>query len=578
MARTVGTGSTNRFPRNADEREYTLTPCTVAAGVAGVTDAASSCGTAYDYRYNPSDTGNARFNSRFTLTDKLVLTLDAGYQYTLANGGGTVTGYEGFYNAGTATAPVLLAGYFGGNPYFGGVDVNGDGAVEPAAAGTAATRFRGDAVTVLAPSNTQTHRAVVNLNLRYSFSPEHTVRVGYNLDWARHRQTGEVNTINRDGFGTYPFTNNHALETADGYVLQKRDRRSFAVLNQAFGEYRGQFLDRRLTVTAGLRAPFFTRNLKNNCFATSNSGFVDCSGENPTVDATYAALRPAYGTPQTRSLHYNKVLPEGGFVFNLTPRAAIFGNYSKGMSVPGTDNLYQGFYFAEDSAVANPNPETTDNFDLGARYTSGKIQAQIDGWYTIFHNRLASSYDPIEQVTIYRNLGRVEKYGVDGSISYQPVPELSIYAFGSYLHSEIKNNVALSGTGDCSSASAAGLTPTQIATSACAFTAGKRESDAPKYTFGGRVQGEYGPFLVGLTGKRTGPRYVNDQNLPIYQSYTSGGTTQYYQVYGNKTPAYWLVNLDARISAGKLGLGQFNDRTFLSSTSTTCSTSIMSAA
>lgn len=545
--RVVGTGSGNRFPRDADERSYNVARCTVAPGVTGRADAASTCGTAYDYRYNPSDTGNARLNSRFTLTDKLVFTLDAGYQYTLANGGGTVTGNEGYFNAGTAG---LLAGYFGGQPYFGGVDLNGDGDTL-------------DKVTVAAPSNTQTHRAVVNASLRYSISPEHTIRVGYNLDWGHHRQTGEVNTINRDGFATYPFTNEHPLTTSAGYKLQKRDRTSYAVLNQAFGEYRGQFFDRRLTITAGLRAPFFTRNLTNNCFASSSSGFVDCSGGNAAVDAAYGAANPTFGKPQTRSIHYNKVLPEGGFVFNLVPKVSVFGNYSKGMSVPGTDNLYQGFWYAPDAAVANPKPETTDNFDLGVRYTSGKIQAMIDGWYTKFHNRLASSYDPIDQITIYRNLGTVEKYGVDGDISYQPIPQVSLYVFGSYLKSKIKDNIALSGTSDCSNASSAGLTPTQIATSSCAFTKGKRESDAPKYSFGGRVQGEYGPLLVGLTAKRTGPRYVNDQNLPIYQSYTAGGVTQYYQVYGNKTPAYWLVNLDARISASKVFGDHFNDRTFL---------------
>ncbi len=36
---------------------------------------------------NPSNTGNLGLQSRFTLTDKLILTVDPTYQYTLANGG-----------------------------------------------------------------------------------------------------------------------------------------------------------------------------------------------------------------------------------------------------------------------------------------------------------------------------------------------------------------------------------------------------------------------------------------------------------------------------------------------------------
>jgi hypothetical protein len=47
-------------------------------------------------------------------------------------------------------------------------------------------------------------------------------------------------------------------------------------------------------------------------------------------------------------------------------------------------------------------------------------------------------------------------------------------------------------------------------------TAGKRESGAPVYTFGGRIDGTVGPFSLGVQAKRTGPRYVNDQNLPFY--------------------------------------------------------------
>src|SRR3569833_556011 len=104
-------------------------------------------------------------------------------------------------------------------------------------------------------------------------------------------------------------------------------------------------------------------------------------------------------------------------------------------------------YFPVNSAQANPAPETTDNFDGGIRYSSPKIQAEIGPWYTKFTNRLAGAFDQDTQTTIYRNLGRVDKYGVDASISYRPIREITLYAFGSYLKSEIKNNVQI---GTCS--------------------------------------------------------------------------------------------------------------------------------
>ena len=59
-------------------------------------------------------------------------------------------------------------------------------------------------------------------------------------------------------------------------------------------------------------------------------------------------------------------------------------------------------------------------------------------------------------------------------------------------------------------------------------------------------------FSLGAQAKRTGPRFVNDQNLPVV---TSAGAL----VYPNKTPAYTLVDLDARLSLEFLGL---NENTF----------------
>ena len=52
--------------------------------------------------------------------------------------------------------------------------------------------------------------------------------------------------------------------------MQKRDRKSFAVLHQVSAEYRGDFGP--LTVNVGLRAPYFIRNLNNYCFTSSASG------------------------------------------------------------------------------------------------------------------------------------------------------------------------------------------------------------------------------------------------------------------------------------------------------------------
>ena len=361
---------------------------------------------------------------------------------------------------------------------------------------------------------------------------------------------------------------------ASGSILQKRDRTSIALLNQVSGEYSGRFFD-ALTVTAGVRAPFFERDLHQNCFTTSVTGFVDCFGNNPNAAAVaaYTQAHPyavsAAGVPTgsalpgDRTYKYNKVLPELGFVYKLTQAIALHANYNKGLQVPSTDNLYNAYYYPRDNAAANPKPETTDNFDLGARYTTGKLQAEIAGWYTRFDNRLAQAYDPTVDRSVYTNLGRVDRYGVDGSVSYQPIKPITLYAFGSYLKSKIKDNVAAGGgsTYDCSNASLGNATDVVN----CFFTKGKRESYQPVYTAGGRIEGNFSIFQLGLEAKRTGRRYVNDQNVPVAicttivnglptttNATTASGncpsTAARNQVFGAFEKGYTLFNLDARVS------------------------------
>lgn len=563
--RTPGTGSSNRFPFSRDELPYSVPGCQVKQGTFGVADTTNSCGTSFDERYNPSNTGNIRISSRFTLAQGLVLTVEPSFQYVKANGGGTVTGLEGSGYTQTATATrgaitTPLYGYIN-NGYYIGHDLNGDGDAL-------------DKVTLLAPSQTVTHRYGLISSLRYDLDENNSVRISYSHDYGRHRQTGELAPLQANGFPTDVFPINNPILTKTGQIIEKRDRLSFAVLDQVSGEYRGTFGG--LTVNLGVRAPWFKRNLHNFCFTTSASGFVDCLGRGNSADnATYATANPSYAAPQFRQFNYNRVLPNVGATYKFGGGFTAYVNYSKGLQVPGTDNLYQSFYYPLSNPAAHPTPETTDNFDGGVRYTTSKIQATISPWYTRFTNRLASAYDVTTDQTIYRNLGRVDKYGIDGSFAYRPIREVLIYAWGSYLKSEIKNDVVI---GECANTQT--INCTSVGQPIYAQTAGKRESGSPVYTYGLRLQGDLGPLSLAVQGKVTGPRYLNDQNLPNLQctaslvnqvcptlANTTGTTTAFagtrgfvYQVYPAKTPAYGTVDFDARLKLGFLGL---NDQTFL---------------
>lgn len=545
--RNVGPNGVNRYPTTGRERFYAInTPCNIDVPQAGVADViapqvnGATCGGEFDRRYNPSQTGNVRGSSRFTLTDGLILTVDPSYQYVKANGGGTTNAQEpGLLRGGQPTY-----GFVSNTPYFG-VDLNGDGDVL-------------DQVLMLSPSQTTTRRWGVIASLSWEISSDHRVRLAYTFDRARHRQTGEVIGLFPNGEPIDFYAVNNPVRTVLGMPAQRRNRLSYATLNQVSAEYRGRFFDDALVVNLGLRAPFFRRSLNQYCYTTSASGFVDCVQNN---QANYEAAIATEQRPVGRTYTYNRVLPSVGLTWNASNAVSVNFNWTRGLQVPGTDPLYNSLFFAN-AATARPTPETTDSFDLTARYTTSTLQASATFWYTIYDNRLATAYDPVINETVYRNLGRVTKYGIDASLSWRPIPEISAYVFASALRSEIRDNVQIGAAGTFYR------------------TAGAQESGSPQFILGGRVQGNLGPVEAGIQAKHTSGRFINDENQPVFQCTAAlvngfcavGG----YQVFGAKSPSYVLVDLDIRYSLADLGLPgssiQFNvtnllDKLYIGNTS-----------
>lgn len=524
----------NTFPNNFDSSTLNLNyPCTISAARGGVADAPNSCGTEFDRRFNPSNTGNIRGNSRFTLADGLVLTVDPSFQYVKANGGGTVAGTEALRAVGTGAAATRISGFVG-NSYYFGRDLNSDGDLL-------------DSVRLIAPSQTRTRRYMVISNLIYDINAHHRVRLAYTFDRAWHRQTGEVGFVGSDGTPFDVFPINDPVKDVNGNVVQKRDRRSFATLHQISGQYRGEFLEDRLVADVGIRVPFFSRDLRNYCYTTSVSGNVDCIPDQ--YQSAYQTANPNSRLPQSRSYKYDKVLPNIGLSYNFTPAVSIFGSYAKGLSVPGTDALYNAMWYPAGSDSSVPTPETTDSFDLGLRYKSSRVQAQVGGYYIKFQNRIGTAFDADLGESVTRNIGPVDRYGFDAAVSYSPLKELNIYVFGSYLKSEIKNDL-LGGNCTTQAVVAAAYGCSTVGAQYFLPTAGKQESGMSEWMGGSRVQASLGPVQLGAQYKYTGSRWVNDLNLPIFSVASNGARTQ---VYGAKAPAYNIIDLDARLSLEQFG-------------------------
>ncbi len=470
---------------------------------------AGSCTNDHRTRINPSNTGNIRGQFRYSLTDNLVLTVDPSFQYVMANGGGyTLVGerddrldQNGTNNAAVTTAAQCAA------ILNTGFDLNGDG-------------DSCDNVGLYTPSNTNTRRYGVISSLLWDINDNHRVRVSYANDYGRHRQTGEASRYNADGSVPEVFAGENtwgdeSLRVAgrDGYYFRSRDRFSIALLNQISAEYRGQFFDDALTVRLGVRAPFFTRELNQFCFSQNGTSTVRCTSE--PIASTLANGNVTFAStgttqfirPFSQEVKYDDILPDVGLSYRFLDNNSVYVNYAEGLSVPRTDNLYQPVRNAAGGLdFTTVQPETTQSWDVGYRYTSSSLIASAAFWYTTFDNRIVSSFDndptsPTFNLSVDRNLGSVEQRGFDGSVEWLVTDNISLYAAASYNDSEVQTNVPLSATT---------FLP----------TAGKTIVETPEWTF--NLRGQWAitdNWTVGLQGKYVDERFttdVNDETVPSY--------------------------------------------------------------
>ncbi|ATC34582.1 TonB-dependent receptor [Caulobacter vibrioides] len=466
----------------------TCTNRTLNTATATITETAPAIpGNCVDFagrQVNPSNTGNIRGQFLHHISDSLRVTFDPSFQYTLADGGGqlgTMSETDGRVR-GTSTV---------------GKDLNGDGDTA-------------DTVAFFTPSVTNTRRYGVTSSLIWDINDRQRLRVAYTGDFGYHRQTGEYTTLNADGTTTNVFggKDGHGAKVfgSDGSFLRGRDRLSKAFLNQVAFEYRGEYFDDKLTVVAGLRMPYFKRELNQFCYSQDGSSNVRCTSEAPNAtlangNVTFAGSTTQFIKPYEATKKYDDVLPNIGLNYQLADRQYLYGSYAEGLSAPRTDSLYTVKRLANGSVV-NPGvqPETTQAFDIGYRYQTPDLVAQVALWTNKFQNRIVSAYDDELGIFVDRNVGDAKGYGLDANASWRLEEYLSVFGSFSYNHSELKQNIPLNGQ----------VLPTK----------GKFFVETPEYTFGGGFDWNITEALrLSMDLKYTGERWstdVNDEKTPAY--------------------------------------------------------------
>lgn len=492
------TGHYNRN-RNSFTRRVTLAQFNSGVAFDTVNSVATSLTS-----INPSNTGNIRGSSRFTLSDSLTLTIDPSFQYVLANGGGTGNWSE--------TDRQLR-----GNSAAAGVDLNGDGDFA-------------DTVTLYRPNTTNTHRYGLTSSLLWRMNEDNLFRVAYTWDYGRHRQTGEVGYISADGRPEDPFAgrNGRQVQLPDGTILRRRDRLSYAELNQIAVEYRGSFMDRALSVSLGLRAPFFDRELNNYCYQRDTFNAY-CTTQTPTVtnpdgtvqfpsSALNSSASNRYRPPVSFDKSYDAVLPNAGVTYRFGGASSIYASYAEGFSAPRTDDLY-------DVVDVNPEPETTKSYDLGYRYQTSGLIASIALWRTDYTNRIVRTFDEAAGLFLTRNVGDVTLQGFDGQVGFSPFEDFSIYGSVTYTDSEVHD--------DLPNGTSGGL-PVFLP------TAGNQLVETPEWQYAVRADYSIGDWDFGLQGKYVGERFANDINTEVAPDYTVWDLDVRYTLNAINAPDWWV--------------------------------------
>jgi iron complex outermembrane receptor protein len=465
---------------------------------------------------NPVDFGDIRFQSRFDLTHNLQLTVDPYFFYTLANGGGTTSLKESDPRlVGSGVSHACAAGG-------SGVDLNHDGDCL-------------DTVLTYAPSNTQTHRYGLNSSLLYTFNPENYFQLSYTLDYGRHRQTGDYTPINQmtgspaNVFGGLAGFGPQIL-SEDGTPLRSRDRFSIAELNQVSFNYIGKYLDDKLHLNLGLRAPFFERDLNQYCY-TYNGGSQYCDSVNPTLvtaalsngiathsttalntllfgpGSTSISLNPTTNAPNFRlpfkqTFNFSKPLPNVGVSYNLNDANQFYLTFAQGFSAPKTDDLYT-------SSQQLVQPETVYNYGGGYRYQTSKITLSANLWASTWQNHIVQSFDPLDPtLSIDRNVGSVQLYGLDAEAGWTPIDHLTFYASAALMKSQLQSDYDVTVSSGPDKGKSIPL-PAK----------GKELVMTPDEQFAVRAEYTIHNLTVGVQAKYTGRRFssdVNDDTLPAF--------------------------------------------------------------
>lgn len=183
----------------------------------------------------------------------------------------------------------------------------------------------------------------------------------------------------------------------------------------------------------------------------------------------------------------------------------LFAGYSQNFAAIGNGPLGQPA-----DAIRKLRPETANNVEVGARYSTGRVQASLTGYDIRFKNQIVSITSNLvtgidyleEQSSVYLNVGGVKSRGVEAALAYRVLPPLTLS--GSYTY----NHATYLGTGDPAQDDDVGVTP------------GKQVINSPRNMWVLSADFKRAVVKAGAAAKFVGDRNIDTKGAAVADGFT----------------------------------------------------------
>lgn len=165
------------------------------------------------------------------------------------------------------------------------------------------------------------------------------------------------------------------------------------------------------------------------------------------TDSTLASLqRNALSTGAT----FEKFTPRASIRYEFSPRTSLYASYQQGFRGGNYNNTTPACVNTTNGACYTPAlQEVVDSYEVGVKIARSKFHFEAAGFYSDYRDLQIANIKQVNGVVLIdlTNAPKVKIYGVDASLSAQPVQNLTVTLGGTWLHARYGDGFSFPGTG-----------------------------------------------------------------------------------------------------------------------------------